>query len=552
MLRFFFCCLLLWQLPLAAKVHKTHLHASWSPDKKIKAIKLTGWRGERLSATAWIQVETAAKEPLRLRLKSSQKAGCRLVVAEELHTMRQSSIGFISDILTDSFNTCGQHPEGLTPYPIPDIIETDTALVLQEGTLKPLWCTIEIPYDIQAGNYQLQVEAIGTKSRKPLTTLQLEVEVLGRSLPTPEKTTFHTDFWQQPYAVSRYYHVERWSQQHFDLLRPYLQLLARAGQSVATAILFYEPWGDQSHDKFDAMIKTRRDGEGNWHYDYTVFDHWIELCDSCGINRQINCYSMVPWDMSFQYEQEVNGGQDVKEITLKTTTDSQAYRELWIPFLQAFARHLKKKGWFEKTCIAMDERGLKNMLDAYEIAHEAVPDIKMALAGNRHEELVDKLFDYCIPFGHHFTPQERTLRKEKGMITTMYTCCTESFPNIFSNSQPIEGTFLPLYAVANGFDGYLHWSWMNWNDDPLHDTRYRLFGSGDTFCIYPGPRSSVRFEHYIKGVQLAEKVRILLIEYQGAKRQKLSDALNAFKAVPHSAEEIKQLVDNLELLVNTH
>ena len=89
---------------------------------------------------------------------------------------------------------------------------------------------------------------------------------------------------------------------------------------------------------------------------------------------------------------------------------------------------------------------------------------------------------------------------------------------------------------------------MNWNDDPLHDTRYRLFGSGDTFCIYPGPRSSVRFESFIKGVQLAEKVRILM--EQGDKE--LRQALNAFKAVPTTAEEISSMVDSLEQLVNVN
>ncbi len=510
-----------------------------------KAQPLCGWRGERISTKVRITVgENMDNEPVFLQLSSIQKKGRKLVESNGKPFANASSVRFISEVLTDSFNLCGTHPEGLTPYPVADIIETDTALLLKSGSTVPIWCTIEIPHDMKKGVYPLQIKVIGKRTRKTYTSLRLDVQVVEQSLPTPDKQQFHVDFWQQPYAVSRFHQTKRWSQQHFDLLRPYLQLLARAGQKVATAILFYEPWGDQSHDKFDAMIKSTRHEDGSWSYDYNVFDHWVELCDSCGINRQINCYSMIPWDMSFKYYQEA------KEVELKTTTDSKEYAELWKPFLQAFARHLKEKGWFEKTCIAMDERGLKNMKDAYRIVHETVPDMKMALAGHRHEELADKIYDYCISFWQRFTKEELELRRQRGFVSTTYTCCSNTFPNIFSNSHPIEATFLPLYAYANGFDGYLHWSWMNWNDDPLHDTRYRLFGSGDTFCIYPGPRSSVRFESFIKGVQLTEKVRILLENETGEKREALQQALNVFKAVPTSAEEISSMVDSLEKLVN--
>ena len=305
-------------------------------------------------------------------------------------------------------------------------------------------------------------------------------------------------------------------------LKPYLQLLARSGQKVVSAILFYEPWGDQSHDKFDAMIRTSKDRDGKWHYDYTIFDQWVELCGECGIDEQINCFSMVPWDMTFRYYDEAQG----KDVDLKTQTSSQEYKELWTAFLQNFAQHLKAKGWFDKTCIAMDERGLDNMLDAYRIAQEAVPGIKMALAGTHHTELVDKLYDYCIGFGENFSPDELAMRQAKGFKSTTYTCCSNTEPNIFSNSLPAEAAYLPIFCIANNFEGYLHWSWMNWTDNPLTDTRFRLFAPGDTYLIYPGPRSSVRYERFIEGVAMAEKVRILRQEYQATGNTQALNTLN--------------------------
>lgn len=478
-------------------------------DTLIKA-----WRGERVGVEA--VVYAAQKQgALQVRLTPWRKGGATIAAS-------QGEARFINYVTTDNFQYCGYHPNNLTPYQVADVIDLDVPQTAEEGTTHPVWCTLEVPADADAGVYSTRLEVTDAQTHKVLKRLNLKIEVNARTLPSPAEQKFHVDFWQQPYAVSRYNDVPRWSQAHLDALRPYLKLLARSGQKVVSAILFYEPWGDQSHDKFSAMVRTTRTKSGEWQYDYTVFDQWVKLCEECGISEQINCFSMVPWDMSFRYYDEAQG----KEVDLKTTTSSAEYKALWTAFLKSFAAHLKQQGWYDKTCIAMDERGLNNMLDAYRVAQEAVPGIKMALAGTHHKELVDKLYDYCIGFGEHFTDDELAARKARGWKSTTYTCCSNTEPNLFSNSLPAEAAYLPVFCVANKFEGYLHWSWMNWADNPLSDTRFRLFAPGDTYLIYPGPRSSVRYERFIEGVAMAEKVRILREEYAAKGNNAALDALN--------------------------
>lgn len=478
-------------------------------DTLIKA-----WRGERVGVEA--VVYAAQKQgALQVRLTPWRKGGATIAAS-------QGEARFINYVTTDNFQYCGYHPNNLTPYQVADVIDLDVPQTAEEGTTHPVWCTLEVPADADAGVYSTRLEVTDAQTHKVLKRLNLKIEVNARTLPSPAEQKFHVDFWQQPYAVSRYNGVPRWSQAHLDALRPYLKLLARSGQKVVSAILFYEPWGDQSHDKFSAMVRTTRTKSGEWQYDYTVFDQWVKLCEECGISEQINCFSMVPWDMSFRYYDEAQG----KEVDLKTTTSSAEYKALWTAFLKSFAAHLKQQGWYDKTCIAMDERGLNNMLDAYRVAQEAVPGIKMALAGTHHKELVDKLYDYCIGFGEHFTDEELAARKARGWKSTTYTCCSNTEPNLFSNSLPAEAAYLPVFCVANKFEGYLHWSWMNWADNPLTDTRFRLFAPGDTYLIYPGPRSSVRYERFIEGVAMAEKVRILREEYAAKGNNAALDALN--------------------------
>ena len=95
----------------------------------------------------------------------------------------------------------------------------------------------------------------------------------------------------------------------------------------------------------------------------------------------------------------------------------------------------------------MDERALDAMQDAYRIAQEAAPGIKMSLAGNYHKELVDKIYDYCIAWKQQFTPDDLALRNSKGWISTSYTACPDAMPNVGSNNEPIEATYLHSIAL---------------------------------------------------------------------------------------------------------
>ena len=476
---------------------------------------LTAWRGERAAMQAVVYAPTACG---KLKVRLGEWRGAKHTIAAQNGWAR-----FVNYVTTDNFQQCGYHPNYLTPYEVPDVIDIDQAQEVVANSTHPVWCTLEVPRDAQPGVYSTQLEVVNAETDRVVKRLNLKLRVLNRTLPTAKEQKFHVDFWQQPYAVSRYAGVERWSQAHIDSLKPYLKLLARSGQKVVSAILFYEPWGDQSHDKFSPMVQTTKGRDGAWRYDYSVFDRWVELCEACGIDEQINCFSMVPWDMSFRYYDEALQ----RDVDLKTSTSSEEYKDLWTAFLKNFAAHLKAKGWYDKTCIAMDERGLSNMLDAYRVAQEAVPGMKMALAGTHHKELVDKLYDYCIGFGENFSDEELAARKAKGWVSTTYTCCSNAEPNLFSNSLSAEAAYLPVFCVANNFEGYLHWSWMNWADEPLRDSRFRLFAPGDTYLIYPGARSSVRYERFIEGVAMAEKIRILRNEYTQNANAEALDRLNS-------------------------
>lgn len=459
------------------------------------------WRGERASVAAMF---ASSKPTGRLKLTVEPTDGSD--VAQWLTPL------FVDYVATNDWKACGWPADTMAVYEVADALLSQVSPELAAGTRRPIWLTADIPAAARPGSYAAKVVVEDIYKNRRVDSLMLTIDVAERLLPAPKEWRFNLDMWQQPYAVSRYYGVENWSDDHFKHLEPYAEMLARAGQKAVSAILFYEPWGEQSNDKFEPMVETILGADGNWRYDYTVFDRWVEFNGRHGIDSEIECFSMLPWDMTYRYFDEAKG--DYATVTAKP--DSPEYENLWGPFLKSFAQHLKKKGWFDRTVIAIDERSLPDMLAAKGVAQKYAPGIKMALHGNFHPELADDLDSYTLLVGDLFPAEVLERRNAAGKVSRYYTCCANAEPNIFSNSHPADAAYIPVYCNANNVSGYLHWAFTNWTDNPLTDTRFYMFAPGDTYCVYPDGGSSVRWERMIEGLELSEKIDILRGEFEAA------------------------------------
>lgn len=487
------------------------------PTLSVTDTTVHAWRGERLGLEALL-ISPEGSGELKVSI-SDLRRGKRSYKAPG------SSAAFMRYVITTGWPGCGYPPDTLPTFTVPDMIDLPEATVsMAPRTVRPIWLTVEVP-DVEPGIYDMALTVSDVATGKRVGELHLAVDVDRRRLPAPHDQAFYLDLWQQPYSVSRYYNVEPWSREHLDLMRPYMQKLARAGQKAVSVILFYEPWGEQSNDKFEPMVATTRLADGSWSFDYKIFDLWVDYMAANGIDANLECFTMVPWQPQYRYTDAATG----ETLFLEAKPGSEAYRDLWTAFLTDFASHLRSRGLFDKTMIVMDERGLDDMLAAYAVAKAAVPDIRMSLAGSYHKELVDSLDCYTLIKGDFFPDDVITRRRAADKLTLMYTCCATPAPSQFSNSAPADGAYLPVYATATGHDGYLHWSYMNWTDNPLEDTRFHMFAPGDTYFIYPDGRSSVRYERMVEGIQMSEKLRLLRDELTAAadveRLQRLENAL---------------------------
>lgn len=519
------------------------------PKLHKKSLRLKGWKGERVSA----QLVITSPEPLdSVQVEMSALQNRRHALLDDARVMR----GFVRYVMTDGLNKDGKGTCGLRP----DLSQFDSTLVadpidpltaqlsMQARTTQGYWVRVWIPQEAAAGLYTSELTV--KNGSRVLGSLKLEVEVQRRTLPAPSQWAFHLDLWQNPFAVARYHRVPLWSRAHFDLLEKELQSYADAGGKVITTSIMHHPWGGQTYDPFESMITWMKRVDGTWYFDYTIFDKWVELMMKVGVTQEIGCYSMIPWKLSFQYFDQAT--HSLKEMKMKP--EDPAYADFWLTMLKDFARHLKAKGWFDITHIAMDERPKKDMDRAFAIIHEADPDFKVSLAGALHEELSDQLDDYSIALADKFSEETKRARRAANKKTTFYTCCTESHPNTYTFSHPAEAAWIGWYAAKEHLDGYLRWALNSWTIEPLLDSRFLAWGAGDTYLVYPGARSSIRFENLVAGIQAYEKIRILKADWQkeGNKSalKQLDKILREFDEKQLERQSARQVVEKADRFMN--
>lgn len=500
-----------------------------------KAFNHVAWRGEKVFAQAVVSSEEELKD-VRLSV-SDLRNGKSLIGAENIRLQFVSYV--VSDLLdTTKYGQCGSREDKSKwgEVLVADVLDINDSMTVPAGRKQPVWMTVSVPSDARPGKYsgKLTVTSSNAKSR----SLNVELTVADHVLPPARDWAFHLDLWQNPYSVARYENVPLWSEAHFEAMRPVMRMLAEAGQKSVTATIMSRPWNGQTEDAFGSMVTKIRRIDGTWLYDYTIFDRWVEFMFSLGIDRQINCYSMIPWALQFDYIDQATSSP----ATFQAAPGSEEYNEYWGAFIADFARHLKAKGWFEKTMIAMDERPLESMQAVLGLIRKIEPAFKISLAGNYHEPVIYDIVDFSETFSgkQEFPESAKAKRKELGLTTTFYTCCAEAHPNMFVISNPDEAAWLGWFAQAEGYDGYLRWAYNSWTLDPLTDARFRTWPAGDCFVVYPGGRGSVRFSKLVEGIQDFEKVRILRSRWQEtgneAKLGQLTGILKSFTSETVLAE----------------
>ncbi len=482
------------------------------------------WRGERVHA----QVLVWSKKPVsQLRADptslTSSAGGTIAATAMRIRFVRY----VLSELPPGSRTTHCDAIDQQAAYLVPDVLDPAGRFDVPATTTRPVWITVDVPRNAAPGTYNGTVRLKAENGFDQALGLHLEIQ--GGAVPPLADWSFRVDFWQNPWAVAHQHRVAPWSEAHLAVLRQHLRALADMGQTYVSAYITHSPWNDVTYVPDGTMVDWIRQRDGSFTFDYRIFDTYVELAMSCGINDAISCFTLLPWDGRIRYLDAGTGNY----VWTKWATDSPEYAKFWKAFLADLRKHLTTRGWFQKTYLEVNERSLEETLRAIQVARSDSRDWKLTYAGNHHAEFVEPIDDLCTVINSETPGPELAARRKRGQTSTFYVACLPAFPNDFPFSPPAENIWMGWHAAARGMDGFLRWAWDNWPANPLLDSRHVLFPAGDTFLVYPGPIASIRMELLRQGFVDFEKIRLV--------RARLADS-----ASPRAREAKAQLDKAIE------
>jgi hypothetical protein len=461
---------------------------------------VTAWRGERVNILALVWT---AEDVGQLRIAPGPLRNDKgAAISSDNFQVRFVRYVASSRPFASLDSGCGE--AGVSRiYLLPDPLDPLPRMDLEARTTRPIWISIDVPRDAEPGMYkgELKVRSRGGSA----VALRITLQVQGAVLPVPADWKFRLDLWQNPWAVAHYHGLKPWSAPHLDVLRPHLRMLAEAGAKFTTTYVCHSPWKDDTYVADGTMVEWIRRPDGSWAFDYSIFDRYVELATECGLGDSITCYTMLPWGHRVRFLDMASGEYSWQQWP----PDSEDFKSFWRLFLQDLRRHLVERGWFGRSYMGINERKMEETLAAIRLLKQDSPDWRITYAGEWHPELDELLDDYCVIVDKSMSRSHVPERRRAGKTTTFYVCCQPPRPNDFVYSPPAENTWMGWYAAAFGYDGFLRWAYDSWTGDPGRDARHVLFPAGDCFLVYPGSRSSIRFERLREGIVDFEKVRIL-------------------------------------------
>ena len=138
------------------------------------AAVVRAWKGERANIQA-VLYSKSDQGKMTVRMTEWKKDGAAT-------GKNGGDARFVNYVITDDYVACGNHPMTLPQWLVADVIDQDKPHAVPAMETRPVWCTIEVPRDIEAGEYTTALEVVN-EAGDVVKSLALTVAVDSHSLP---------------------------------------------------------------------------------------------------------------------------------------------------------------------------------------------------------------------------------------------------------------------------------------------------------------------------------------------------------------------------------
>ena len=408
---------------------------------------------------------------------------------------------------------------GLMPDLLTPLANNNYMLQARETGANALWVRIDLPEDLAAGTYKVdilvdQISLYTMESQgpsEPETTVKtMTLKVLSAVLP--KQTLKHTE-WFYADCIAQAHGVEIYSEAHWALIDKYMACAVELGINMLLMPVITPP--------VDTMYGVQRPcvqlveiekTAGGYRFDFDKVRRWIALCKKNGIVNYEIAHLFSQWGMHYTPNVMVTeNGTKSYRFGWHVPSTSEDYADLLRQLIPALRQVLREEGVEQNTYFHVSDEPNPKHFDTY----QRVSGIIKPLVEGCHT--IDALSHYEyyeaglveIPVANNLMIEPFLEHKLENQW--VYYCCSEDYDvSNRSIAMPSYRTrVMGLQMYKFGIKGFLHWGFNYYNGhcssypiDPFRTTSGDCYyPSGDPFLVYPGPLMSVRAMVFYDGLQ---------------------------------------------------
>ena len=425
---------------------------------------------------------------VRAEVESPLKQWIRLYHVKEIpstHPVTDDSDG--NDLRT----TPGLYPDLLQPL-------NDGMLRADLGRWNALWVEIASDEETPAGEFPVKVTlTLGEGETSRVLTAETTVEVIPAVLPDQELIRtewFHGD------CVADYYHVEVFSEEHWELLRKQIACAAEYGINMLLTPVFTQPLDTAvGGERTTIQLVDVARNNGVYSFGFDKLDRWVRMCRECGIQYFEIAHLYTQWGAEHCPKIMATVDGEYRRIFgWDTAATGEDYRNFLAAFLPALTARLEALGVDKKHAYfhVSDEPGEAHLpqyhackeqiapyLEGYPLM-DALSDFDFYQKGVCRHPVVAS--NHVTPFLEHHVPD-----------LWVYYCCSQGYQvsNRFFSMPSARNRIIGTQFYKCQIAGFLQWGFNFYNSqfslrhlDPFAVTDADIaVPSGDAFMVYPGP-----------------------------------------------------------------
>lgn len=383
-----------------------------------------------------------------------------------------------------------------TPCMLPDILYPMETPVLRcyADYWSAAWADIQVPEELAAGEYAIDIEA--SCAGEVCARLQLTLCVRPQALPA--QTLYHTE-WFHVDCLADYYRVEAFSAEHWRIVDHFMASAARVGINmlltpVFTPALDTEIGGERTTVQLvDVTVEN-----GGYRFGFEKLGQWIDLCHKNGISELEICHLFTQWGAAAapKIMAEVDGHSQ-RIFGWDTPSTGGEYTVFLRAFLPQLKAYLQSRGMLEHSWFHVSDEPAEENMEQWNAARTSVADL---LEGCRVMDALSsfKLYEkgyIRIPVVSEDHLEPFVKAQVPGLWT--YYCCGQhtDVPNRFLAMPAARSRILGVLLYYYNLAGFLQWGFNFYNgehsrthiDPYVTADGYGTWPAGDPFLVYPAP-----------------------------------------------------------------